>query len=106
MNCTCTETKQIASCLINLVIGSITPTDTDVYVYIKRLGAAERTERADATTDSNGDITADLSGLPEGFLSDNFDYELWVTQQSNDVTENETITLEDNATSDTCFCVM
>lgn len=105
MACTCTSTKKIAPCLTNLEMGTVSPTDTAMYVYIKRHGSAERIERISTTTDGSGTLTPDLSGLPEGFLSQNFEYEIWATEQANDIEDRETITLPVGSVNDNCYCL-
>lgn len=105
MACPCTNVKPIASCGTNLIIGTISSFNTAVYVFIKRLGGAARIERLDDTTNGAGQVAPAISDLPDGFLSPNFDYEIYVTLATATPNDRETITLTDGVTIDTCFCL-
>ena len=102
MDCQCTPTCRLPLCTGDLVIGYIQESGLDLWVYIKRLGGANRRQRLDTISSYGGVVTVDLTELPNGFLSENFAYELTVTEQQY-ICEPLAVRLEDDVTEATCY---
>lgn len=107
MSCSnCQEIKSIATCVNQIIIGTISSKSVDVYVYYKNI-ATGRITRMAGQSDSNGLVTVDVSA--ESFVS-NQTYEFWITLTDSGIECKEDVSIVDCAgtTSDTtytCFSV-
>lgn len=71
----CTKSKPIARCITNLIVGTISSFNTNVYVYILDL-TTERIIRYSVTSSAAGLITVPIT--PQRFSEDH-SYEIWTT---------------------------
>lgn len=84
----CIKPQPIARCITNLIIGTITPVSTAVYVYVVDKTVDDRTIRYEATSSDTGVVTIPIT--PQRFSEDHF-YEIYITRadaQSISVKEN------------------
>lgn len=82
---TCTLTKEIPQCVVNLTIGQIDDPNKDVYVFFKNL-TTDREQRFTAASNAFGLVIVNIS-TPANFFSPGFQYEMWVTNQGSNATE-------------------
>lgn len=94
----CTLTEEVPSCLTNLIIGTISSTNTDVHVYQKHI-LTGRVVRYDVTTSGAGLVTIEVEDIMQDQI-----YEYWVVlDTATSIEDRETITI--NADTYTCVTV-
>ena len=96
MNCnTCNTTKCIPKCFDTLTIGTIEHTDTEVFIYIKNT-TLNKVFQFEGVSTSYGTVILEENTLE---FSPNHNYEIWVTLQTDQMADNQTITVgEDEVT--------
>lgn len=105
MNCNdCTETQAINSCVTSLTVGTILPTETNVYVFIERTGNGNLIKRYEAVSTAGGVVTVDLTGDNE-WLNSHHCYAVWVTLRDATDLEPLGITIADGDTGTAGTCV-
>lgn len=94
MNCnTCNTTKCIPKCFDTLTIGTISHTDADVYIFIKDTTIG-RTFRYTGVSSSYGTVQLEVDEDTIEF-SPTHNYELWVTLQTDQMSDNQAITVDE-----------
>ena len=85
----CTRVKDVPKCLDQLVIGTISQTNTNVHVYFQT--STEILTRFTAQSDGAGLVVLDTTNFePNQVLL----YNLWVTLENSGVYNNESLTIE------------
>ena len=85
----CTRVKDVPKCLDQLVIGTISQTNTNVHVYFQT--STETLTRFTAQSDGAGLVVLDTTNFePNQVLL----YNLWVTLENSGVYNNESLTIE------------
>lgn len=90
----CQRVENIPSCVDQIIIGSISTTDTNVYVYFE--DDKGRVIRLESSSDGSGQIALDLTlTANDAFrITPELFYKVWVTLQSAaSVTDTEDLTI-------------
>ena len=100
----CLQTDTIPTCLTDLVIGTITDTTTDVFIYFKD-HTTNKTIRFEETSDGAGLVTVTGLDTQPDFMP-NHSYEVWITLAiAVSIEEKEDITVPNAATSTECIAL-
>lgn len=94
---TCKPAKKLISPGGTLVLGTISDTDTDVYIWAENTATGVK-NRQEATSSGAGLVTMDLTDPKTSFYHDNATYEIWVTDQTEDVSDALTLTIGSQTT--------
>lgn len=81
----CVNSKPVARCVTNLIVGTISSLNTSVYVYIRSV-TTDRDIRYTVTSSAAGLITVPIT--PQRFSEDHA-YEIWVTLTTAAGVENK-----------------
>ena len=85
MQClTCTSIKELVAGAGTVVLGTVSETSADIYIYVKNT-ATKQTYRQSATTDGDGTVTMDITDPEIYAYHPNATFEIWVTLQSADI---------------------
>jgi len=76
----CIPTFEVPTCTVNLTIGVVPDSTTDVLVYIQDLTVQGHPQQFNITTGGSGEVVIDLSTAPD-FMPDH-SHEVWVTLAS------------------------
>lgn len=85
----CTKVNNIPKCLDELVVGTISSTNTDVYIVLE--SSTGRIITFTATSDGAGLVKLDTTDFEPNQV---FNYNLWVSLQSNNIYDAEDLTIE------------
>lgn len=78
MSCNCSKIKDLPTCLNELVIGTISIEDQQVYVFFTNTSLNQEV-RLIGESDVDGLVTVDLTTLPDNYFSPNYHYEIHIT---------------------------
>lgn len=101
----CTATRTLASKPTSIALGSVLETDANLYVYVERTGAASRTERYDATSDSSGDVSLTFPAGEAIRYNANHCYVIYLTLRTAAPSSKLVLTLPDGETASTCYAL-
>ena len=97
---TCQEVNNVAKCVQSLIIGTVSETEADIYVYIT--DARGNTIRRSSTTSVAGLITLDTSDV---YFMDKMQYNISATIQTASNLD-DTLMIIDNGSSATASCIL
>ncbi len=90
MACNCEKLKSLPTCLNELVIGLISLTSQDVYVFFKNISNGH-VIRLTGVSDVDGFVTI---AIPENHFTANYSYEIWITATTAGPDDKEDITFD------------
>lgn len=99
----CTQTRELTQGATTLRIGSVTPTDTAIFVYLERTGPARRVTRFSVTTDGSGNIDLELTAAQAEEFGQHHCIVVYATNTTATPGDPLTITLADTTTTATCY---
>jgi len=86
------RTKELTAGAGVVTLGAISSLNTDVYIHVQNT-ATKAIYRQSATSDGSGVVNLDITD-PESFAyHPNTDYEVWVTLQTGDIADFQSITI-------------